>query len=100
VAWKVSQAKQRLSEVLRRAQREPQVIEHRNRAIAVIMSPAAAERALKGSAPSMRDALADLRRLCTEADYTLQLPGRANRDVSLDWPTHVPRRHQRLKRAG
>jgi prevent-host-death family protein len=99
MSWKVSQAKQRFSEVVRRAQREPQLIQNRNRTVAVVMSPAAAERALRGAAPSMRDALADLRRLCAEQDYELPAPPRTSREVALTW-SHVPRRHKRNLRAG
>lgn len=99
MAWKIADAKQRFSEVLRRAEREPQIIQNRDRVVAVVMSPAAAEKALKGAAPSMRDALADLRRLCSEADYSFELPARATRDVAVTWPSDVPRRHKHPQRA-
>jgi prevent-host-death family protein len=46
VAWKIADAKQRFSEVVRRAQHQPQVIQNRDRPVAVVMSPEAAARAL------------------------------------------------------
>ena len=96
MVWKVGEAKQRFSEVLRRAEREPQVIQNRDRVVAVVMSAAEArERRLK-VAPSMREALADLRRICAETDYALEVPPRVNREVEL---THVPGRHKRHQRA-
>ena len=94
MVWKIADAKQRFSEVLRRAEREPQVIQNRDRVVAVVMSPSAAKQALNGAAPSMRDALADLRRVCSEADYALEVPERATRDVPVSWPND-PRRHKR-----
>jgi prevent-host-death family protein len=99
VSWKIAEAKRRFSEVLRRAEQQPQVIQNRERVVAVVMSPSDAARALRGAAPSMRDALADLRRIAAQTDYELELPARLTRDVSLDWPTDVPRRHKRSQRA-
>ena len=96
MVWKVGEAKQRFSEVLRRAETEPQVIQNRDRVVAVVMSPAAARARGKNLAPSMREALAELRSIAAEAGYTLQVPKRRDRAVEL---THVSRRHKRPQRA-
>jgi prevent-host-death family protein len=96
MVWKVGEAKQRFSEVLRRAEKEPQVIQNRDRVVAVVMSPAAAETRGKKLAPSMRTALAELRGIAAEAGYELTLPARRDRAAELP---HVPRRHERPQRA-
>ena len=98
MSWKIAEAKQRFSEVLRRAEREPQVIRNRDRVVAVIMSAADAASHLKSAAPSMKAALADIRRICSATDYVFELPPRQTREVRFDWPTHVPRRHKRPQR--
>ena len=81
--WNVAQAKQRLSELLRKAAREPQVIAHRGRAVAAVVATDLFEefegwRAQRRQA-SLGDAFAELRQLCTEERYRLAIPRRRNR---------------------
>jgi prevent-host-death family protein len=83
MAWSVAQAKQRLSELLRRAAKEPQTIENRSRPVAVVVSAeafqefAAWREARK--ARSVADAFAELRALAAASRYRLVLPKRSNR---------------------
>lgn len=83
MAWSVAEAKQRLSEVLRNAAKEPQTIENRSRPVAVVVSAEAflefdAWRAAR-KARSVAEAFAELRSLAAADRYRLELPKRINR---------------------
>lgn len=95
MAWKIGQAKQRFSEVIRLAAREPQVIQSRDRVVAVIMSPEAA--AALRSKPALSEALAEIRAIAAKTDYALETPPRSTRVTGVDWIDDAPRRHQRRK---
>lgn len=82
MAWSVAEAKQRLSEVLRNAAKEPQTIENRSRPVAVVVSAEAflefdAWRAAR-KARSVAEAFAELRSLAAADRYRLELPRRIN----------------------
>lgn len=94
MTWKVAQAKQHLSELLRLAASEPQVIQNRSRVVAVVVSPALAAE-LTRARPPLRELLAEARRICAETGYTLRPPRRSTRAVARHGPTDVPRRRQR-----
>jgi prevent-host-death family protein len=83
VAWSVADAKQRLSELLRRAAKEPQTIENRSRPVAVVVSAEAFQEfdAWRASrqARSVADAFAELRSLAADSHYRLELPRRIDR---------------------
>jgi prevent-host-death family protein len=83
VAWSVAAAKQRLSEVLRQAAREPQTIENRSRPVAVVIAADTfaefqAWRARR-QARTVGDAFAELRALTARTGYRLAPPRRRNR---------------------
>lgn len=83
MAWSVAEAKQRLSEVLRNAAKEPQTIENRSRPVAVVVSADAflefdAWRAAR-KARSVALAFAELRSLAAGGRYRLELPKRIDR---------------------
>jgi hypothetical protein len=78
--WKIGEAKQRFSEVVRAAEEEPQRIYNRDRLVAAVVGPeeikeflAWRERQHKGS---LADAIRELSRVCAEEGYTLEAPGR------------------------
>ena len=81
--WKVSEAKQRFSDVVKSAAHEPQLIFNRDRLVAAIVDGetlkafedwrAGHERA------SLADRFADLRTLMAEEDYDLATPERRDR---------------------
>ena len=95
MAWKIGRAKQRFSEVIRLAANEPQVIQNRDRVVAVIMSPEAAAKSRRR--PRLSEALAELRTIAAKTDYTLETPPRSTRVTGVDWIDDAPRRHQRRK---
>ena len=81
--WKLTDAKQRFSEVVRRSAEEPQRIFSRDRLVAVVMQPDAfvtyerwkEARELR----TVADAFTELRAICDEEDYELALPERQDR---------------------
>ena len=75
--WKIGEAKQRFSEVVRAAEGEPQRIFNRDRLVAAVVGPgeilAWRERRRKGS---LADSIRELSRICAEEGYTLEVPDR------------------------
>ena len=95
--WNVTEAKQKLSAVIRAAQRAPQLVFSRGRLVAAIVSPETLEefQQLKDRPQgTLADAFARLRRLCDEEDYVLEIPSRQDRpsafSASQDAGRHEP----------
>ena len=81
--WNVAEAKQRLSELLRTAAKEPQTILSRSRPVAVVIVAETFEE-FKGwqaarRARTLAEAFEVLRSLAASRDYMLTLPKRRNR---------------------
>ena len=93
MSWKIGEAKQRFSEVVRRASHEPQVIQNRDKVVAVVISPEQA--AALGRRRTMRQALAELRAIAVKTEYEPEMPARTTRVTGVEWIDSVPRRHQR-----
>lgn len=78
--WSVSEAKARLSEVLSRARRGPQVIENRGQAVAVVISKQEFDRLQQLRAEPLPSAMAEFlaftRKLQEQGDLELELPPR------------------------
>jgi prevent-host-death family protein len=83
MVWSVAEAKQRLSEVLRNAAKEPQMIENRSRPVAVVVAVDAFEEfeawRVQHKTRSVGEAFAELRSLAAGSGYRLELPRRRNR---------------------
>ena len=81
--WKVAEAKQRFSDLVRQAAREPQLFYNRERLVAAVVDAEtfAAFQAWREQEErrSLADAFAELRQIAAEEDYTLELPPRLNR---------------------
>ena len=81
--WSVADAKQRLSELLRTAAKEPQTILSRSRPVAVVVGAEAFEEFKAWQAARRARTLAvafdELRALAASADYVLSVPTRRNR---------------------
>jgi prevent-host-death family protein len=97
MVWKVAEAKQRFSEVLRRAERAPQVIQNRDRVVGAVIGAEDA-RAFQDFRARRRgpigDALREAARICEEEREDLQIVPRADRpNPMLEAPR--ARRHQR-----
>jgi PHD/YefM family antitoxin component YafN of YafNO toxin-antitoxin module len=80
--WSVAEAKQRLSELIRRARTEPQLVFRRRELVAVVMNPDVWERLRDDDARSRKtlaDSAAEVRRVLESEDYQLTIPERADR---------------------
>lgn len=82
--WKTAEAKQRFSEMIRQAAEEPQRIFNRDQLVAVMMDAEEYERFAawkeqQRDRPAMARALAEIRRICSEETYDLEVPERMDR---------------------
>lgn len=83
-SWKVAEAKEKFSEMLRQASRVPQLIFSRDRLVAVVLAPEAYEKLESWQRSqekvNLGEAFGELRRLCSEESYIIEVPSRTNRD--------------------
>lgn len=79
--WKVAEAKQKLSEVIRAAREAPQLIYSRERLVAAVVSAEAYEefQASRENRRSLAEAFSELRQICREEDYSLEVGARRDR---------------------
>jgi prevent-host-death family protein len=81
--WSIAEAKQKFSDVVRRAGQEPQLIFNRERLVAAVIGPDTFEafQAWRECEQSrtLVDAFAELRQIATEEAYTLEIPPRSDR---------------------
>ena len=81
--WKIGEAKQRFSEVVRAAEDEPQRIYNRERLVAAVVAPNDFEEFLawreKRRKGSLADSIRELSRISAEEGFTLDLPRREDR---------------------
>lgn len=81
--WKVAEAKQKLSEVIRAAEEEPQWLYNRDRLVAAVVEPETLQEFLawreRAGRTSIGEAFSELRKLCAEERYTLEVPSRRDR---------------------
>ena len=97
MSWKVAAAKQKFSEVLRRAAREPQLIHNRDELVGAVIGPDDTAQFLAWRArraTALADAIDEAQRICAEEDYRLELPPRTDRPNALLQVADA-RRHQR-----
>lgn len=81
--WKIAEAKQKFSELVKAAEEEPQWIYNREKLVAAIV-PAQTLREFLGwrdqkERRTVGEAFKELRRICKEEDYTLKIPPRQER---------------------
>jgi hypothetical protein len=97
VVWKVGEAKQKFSEVLRRAAVAPQVIHNRDRVVGAVLGAEDARAFMdfraRGRAP-LAEELREARRICEEEGEDLLVAPREDRPNPLMEHPHA-RRHQR-----
>ena len=79
--WKITEAKQRLSQVICAAEEEPQWLYNRDRIVAVVVEPGVFREFLawrqRERRRSIGEAFSELRKLCAEERYTLTVPTRS-----------------------
>lgn len=81
--WKIADAKQNFSEVVKAAEDEPQWIYKRDKLVAAVV-PAETLKEFLGwrrlnERRTLGEAFAELRRICEEEGYTLEIPPRQER---------------------
>ena len=94
--WKIAEAKQRFSEVLRSATKTPQLIFKRDTLVAAVVDAATFERFQAWRQDQRRRSVAEafrqLREICAEESYVLESTARADRkNVFPDAIDELPR---------
>lgn len=83
MTWTIDEAKRRLNEVIDAANFEPQIICNQEEPVAVIIEAKLLEEFLmwkkEHSKPSLSEAFSELRQLCEQENYILEIPERHNR---------------------
>jgi hypothetical protein len=78
--WKLDEAQQKLSLVIDAIASEPQLIFKQDELVAAIVEPKLFQEFLvwyqQQKTPSLADAFTELRQLCAEEDYILDIPAR------------------------
>jgi 2-succinyl-5-enolpyruvyl-6-hydroxy-3-cyclohexene-1-carboxylate synthase len=81
--WKIEQAQQQFSQLISDANQEPQLIYNQDQLVAAVVEPELFQQFLEWKhqhhKPSLADALTELRQICVEEDYTLEVPPRQAR---------------------
>lgn len=86
--WNVAEAKEKLSELIRQAQSEPQMVYRRHELVAVVVDSATFERlSPREEAPrprSLAEAAAEARAVLAGDGFDLEIPERSDRDAPFD----------------
>ena len=90
--WTIASARQNLPELVSLAARGPQDIYRRDKLVARVVSA-------EGSSPlpgrrSLADAFAELRQICAEENYALDVPARTDRRNAFTDPRPRPKRRR------
>ena len=89
--WRIGEAKQSFSEVVRSAQEAPQKIFNRDRLVAAVISGELFEEIEQLTRERDRKSLASLgseiREICDDEGYTIEVPPRVDRE---SWVTNEP----------
>ena len=81
--WSVAKARERFSELLRKAAIEPQEIYNRERLVAAVLGPDSfrelSESMEKSARRTLRESFAEMRKVMVEEGYKLEIPPRKSR---------------------
>ncbi len=81
--WKIEEAQQKFSEVIDAAVAEPQLIYNQDKVVAAVVEIEIFQEFLAWQQqqyqPSLADAFTQLRQLCAEENYTIEIPDRQDR---------------------
>ncbi|NER02317.1 MAG: prevent-host-death protein [Okeania sp. SIO3C4] len=84
--WEIHEAQQNLSDLIKATTQKPQMIYQQEKLVAAIIDPQTFQEFLawqkQHQKPSLADTFGELRSLCTEADYVVEIPTRQNRPNS------------------
>lgn len=79
--WTIVEAKKKLSQVIRAAEEEPQWLCNHGRLVAVVVEPGVFAEFLawqRERRTSIDEVFSELRKLCAEEGYTLDIPSRSS----------------------
>jgi hypothetical protein len=99
MVWKIGSAKQQFSEVLRRAEEEPQLIHNRDRLVASVLGAEDTKAFIawrKQKNGALAASLRQARQICEDEGYAFELPRRVDRPNPILRVADA-RRHQRRK---
>jgi hypothetical protein len=81
--WSVAKARERFSELLRKAAVEPQQIYNRERLVAAVLGPESfremSESLERTARRTLKESFAEMRKVMAEEDYKLDIPPRKSR---------------------
>lgn len=81
MSWKIGEAQQHFSEIIQAVGQEPQLIYRQNQLVAVVIEAETFQKFLhwqqQQNQPPLSQAFAELRQLCQEENYTLEIPNRS-----------------------
>lgn len=79
--WNIAQARQRFSELIHAAENNPQRVFSRNKLVAAVIDADTFEqfRQWQNKQRTVGAAFAELRRICAEDEYRLEIPRRTDR---------------------
>lgn len=81
--WKIEQAQQKFSQLISEAVEEPQLIYNQDQLVAVVVEAELFREFMEWKQQhhqrSLADAFSELRQICVEEDYTLEVPPRHDR---------------------
>jgi prevent-host-death family protein len=81
--WKIAEAKQKFSELVKAAEDEPQWIYNRDKLVAALVPAEALKEFMdwrrQKAERTLAKAFEELRRICEEEDYSLEIPPRQER---------------------
>ena len=90
--WTIASARQNLPELVTLAAREPQDIYRRDKLVARVVG--ADESSPPAGRPSLAQAFAELRQICAEENYALDVPARTDRRNTFTNPPPRPTRRR------
>jgi hypothetical protein len=83
--WKIAVAKKRFSELIHKVGKEPQFVYNRDIMVAAVISPDEFRelQSMKDNAArqSLASRFGELREICREEAYSIEMPARKNREV-------------------
>lgn len=86
--WSIAEARRGFSDVVRSAAREPQALYNRGRVVAIVVAPDEFEQFRRWKAaearPSIARAFSDLRTICRDEGYELEVGPRRDRPSPFD----------------
>lgn len=77
--WSVAEARRRFSDLVAAAAREPQAVYRRGRLVGAVVGPEGLAALGGEGSPTLADAFDEIRVICAEEHYTLEIPRRRNR---------------------